>query len=57
MIDSVEFGLWLKQGVDSGWITEPFCHTHDPDPFMDEDEQQQWEDGFDPCQHVLRIMV
>jgi len=24
---------------------------------MSEEEQQEWEDGGDPCQHVLRLMV
>jgi hypothetical protein len=56
-IDSVEFGAWLRQGIEEGWITEPFCNTHDIDPGMGEEEQKEWDDGFDPCQHVLRIMV
>jgi hypothetical protein len=56
-IDSVEFGVWLRRGIEEGWVTEPFCNTHDTDPGMGEEEQQEWENGFDPCQHVLRIMV
>lgn len=57
MIDEEKFGAWLRQGIDSGWITEPFCNTHDNDPGMTQEEQQEWENGFDPCQHVLRINV
>jgi hypothetical protein len=57
MIDSIEFGEWLNKGIESGWITEPFCNTHEIDPGMDEEEQEEWEQGFDPCQHVVRIMV
>jgi hypothetical protein len=57
MINEKEFGTWLNQGIDEGWISEPFCNTHDLDPVMSEEEQQEWEDGGDPCQHVLRIMV
>lgn len=57
MIDEEKFGAWLRQGIDSGWITEPFCNTHDADPGMTQEEQQEWEDGYDPCQHVLRINV
>jgi hypothetical protein len=56
MIDE-KFGEWLRQGIDEGWVTEPFCNTHEIDPGMGEEEQQQWDDGLDPCQHVIRIMV
>jgi hypothetical protein len=56
MIDE-KFGAWLNQGIEEGWVTEPFCNTHDIDPAMGEEEQAEWEAGGDPCQHVLRIMV
>jgi hypothetical protein len=52
-----KFIEWLRIGVENSWVTEPFCNTHDIDPAMGEDEQQEWEDGGDPCQHVIRIMV
>lgn len=57
MIDSPEFGTWLKQGIDNNWITQPFCNTHDIDPGMTKEEQEEWENGFDPCQHVVRLNV
>ena len=50
-----EFEIWLENGIERGWITEPFCNTHDGDPFMTEEEQQQWEEGGDPCQVVFKI--
>ena len=50
-----EFGIWLENGIERGWITEPFCNTHDGDPYMTEEEQQEWEDGGDPCQVVFKI--
>ena len=56
MIDE-KFGAWLNQGIDEGWVTEPFCKTHEIDPAMGEEEQAEWDEGGDPCQHVLRIMV
>jgi hypothetical protein len=56
MIDE-KFGEWLQVGMDNGWVTEPFCNTHDIDPAMGEEEQEEWEAGGDPCQHVLRIMA
>jgi len=51
-----EFGIWLENGIERGWITEPFCNTHDGDPYMTEEEQQEWEDGGDPCQVVFKIV-
>lgn len=51
-----DFGHWLTTGIERGWVTEPFCNTHDIDPGMGEEEQEEWEAGGDPCQHVLRIM-
>ena len=24
-----EFGIWLQNGIERGWVTEPFCSTHD----------------------------
>jgi hypothetical protein len=53
--DLDEFEIWLHNGIDRGWITEPFCNTHDGDPFMTEEESQQWEEGGDPCQVVFKI--
>lgn len=57
MIESPEFAEWLNQGIDNEWITQPFCNTHDIDPGMTEEEQEEWEQGFDPCQHVVRLNV
>jgi hypothetical protein len=53
--DYKEFEIWINNGIDRGWITEPFCNTHDGDPYMTEEEMQEWEDGGDPCQVVFRI--
>ena len=54
-INDKEFGIWLQNGIDRGWITEPFCYTHDGDPYMTEEESQEWEDGGDPCALVIKI--
>lgn len=48
---------WLQVGIDKGWVTEPFCNTHDGDPFMTEEEEKEWEDGGDPCLPVIKILV
>jgi hypothetical protein len=48
---------WIRLGVEKGWISEPFCYTHDGDPYMTEEEEQQWEEGFDPCSPVLKLLI
>ena len=47
---------WLKDGIDNGWISEPFCSTHDIDPSMTDEEQEAWEAGQDPCRPVVRLI-
>ena len=54
-LDYNEFEIWLNNGIDRGWRTEPFCNTHDGDPYMSEEEQEEWESGGDPCQVVFKI--
>lgn len=50
-----EFEIWLNNGVERGWVSDPFCNTHEGDPYMTEEEAQEWEDGGDPCQVVIKI--
>jgi len=51
-----EFEIWINNGIERGWITEPFCNTHEGDPYMSEEEAQEWEEGGDPCQVVIKII-
>jgi hypothetical protein len=55
--DMQEFDIWLENGINRKWIAPPFCNTHEGDPYMTEEEQQEWEDGGDPCQVVLKIII
>jgi len=48
------FDEWLKYGVEHGYCTPQFCETHDGGPFS-ELEAQMWEDGEDPCRHMVRL--
>ena len=53
-----EFGIWLSDGIEKGWISEPYCHTHDGGyQYMSEEEKEEWEAGGDPCEHVIRIFI
>lgn len=54
-VEFSEFLIWIQNGIERGWVTEPFCATHDGDPFMTEEESQQWEEGGDPCMSVVKI--
>ena len=44
---------WIDYGIRQGWVTEA-CLTHDGIPSTPE-EDDQWENGHDPCQHILRL--
>lgn len=55
--DLNEFEIWLENGIERGWITKPFCNTHDGDPYMTEEEVKEWEEGGDPCQPVVKIIL
>lgn len=52
-----DFLDWMAFGVSQGWITEPFCNTHDGDPYMTEEEEKEWEEGGDPCLSVFKVLV
>lgn len=57
-VEEQEFGIWLSNGIERGWISEPYCHTHDGGmQYMSEEELEEWEQGGDPCEHVLRIFI
>ena len=48
----------MQFGIDKGWISPAYCNTHDGGyEYMSKEEEQEWEDGGDPCQAVFRILV
>ena len=53
--DFNEFEIWLENGIERGWISEPFCNTHEGDPYMTEEEEQEWEEGGDPCSFHVKV--
>lgn len=51
------FEYWLRIGIKMGWVSEPYCHTHDGGmKYWAEGEYEEWEAGGDPCQNVLRLL-
>ncbi len=56
--ENKEFEIWIHNGIERGWITEPYCNTHDGGyQYMSEEESQEWDDGGDPCCHVVRLII
>lgn len=44
----------IEEAVERGWASPIVCATHDGVPHT-EDEQADWEDGFDPCAPAIRL--
>jgi len=45
---------WLQTGIDNGWVSPVQCATHEGVPTTD-DEDEQYDEGDDPCLPVLRV--
>ena len=51
------FEQWQTIGIQNKWVSPTYCATHDGgDEYMTQEERQEWEDGNDPCQLVMRIL-
>lgn len=54
MATPLSFDEWMKIGVTQGFAGAPICSTHDGIP-MSLEEEQEFEEGNDPCIHVVRL--
>lgn len=52
----MSFDEWLEAGVEAGWVMRPTCATHDGLPTT-RAEEDEFEEGGDPCIHALRLCV
>ena len=51
------FRLWLRVGVKAGWISAPYCATHDGNyNYMTEEEAREWDEGGDPCHLTISLL-
>lgn len=50
----MQYQEWYELGRQSGFISPAVCSTHDGIPMSDE-EIALFDDGDDPCIHVLRL--
>lgn len=55
VLDLADRHAWLKAGIENGWITDPYCDTHDG-VLMTEAEQESFDEGDDPCIHSTRLL-
>lgn len=52
-----KYEKWLITGMENGWISQPYCNTHDGGfEYMTQEEIDEWEAGGDPCCVVVRLM-
>lgn len=52
-----KYEKWLITGIENGWISEPYCNTHDGGfEYMTQEEINEWEAGGDPCCVVVRLI-
>lgn len=54
--NDLDYMTWLEYGITRRWITPPVCSTHDGVPSTPH-EDDQWEEGHDPCLPILRIIT
>ena len=54
MTDGHTFDEWLKAGMDAGWCGPAVCSTHDGTP-TSAAEDDEYDEGGDPCLHVVRL--
>lgn len=45
---------WIELGVKNKFCSKPICNTHEGPP-MSEEELNEFDEGFDPCIHVIRV--
>jgi hypothetical protein len=52
-LSKIDFDHWMEIGLQRGFVGPPVCSTHDGIP-MTRSEEEEFEQGFDPCIHVIR---
>ena len=48
---------WVQYGIEKKWVTDSICATHDGTyDYMTDEEREQWDEGGDPCDLVLKLL-
>lgn len=51
-----DFLAWVEEGKKKGWVSAPICATHEGLPNTKK-EENEWEEGDDPCILGMRVWV
>jgi hypothetical protein len=54
LFNKITFDEWLEIGMSENWCGPAVCYTHDSFP-MNEEEDNEFADGNDPCMHMIRL--
>lgn len=51
------FYYWVRFGIRMGWVSPIICNTHEGTyEYESEDNREQWDEGGDPCVHVMVML-
>lgn len=50
----MNFDEWMRIGIENRWCGPAVCYTHDGLPTSSQ-EDDEFEDGNDPCLHIIRL--
>lgn len=54
---NVNYYEWLHFGIKMGWVSTPYCDTHDTGwEWLTEEVKAEYDRGGDPCVLVLQIL-
>lgn len=52
---NMTFNEWLQIGMDNHWCGPAVCETHDGLPMSEQEETWFFDEGWDPCIHIVRL--
>lgn len=50
-----EFEIWLENGIERGWVSEPFCSLHEDSPSI-VTEKDDWDLESESCEIILKVI-
>jgi hypothetical protein len=55
-VDILDKATWLLIGVEHGYVSKPYCETHD-EGYLTTEERKEFDEMGDPCVVVCRLYV
>jgi hypothetical protein len=51
------FGYWVRFGIKMKWVSPIVCSTHiGTYEYESEEARAEWDEGLDPCTHVMVVL-